>query len=169
MPFHVVFIPGARSNVVYMLEREVQVSDVAAHWSSSNKPWEQWQAIVGSPPADQVVGITLSEAQKLAADLGCEVPMLTEWRSAVGHIPAAAEMGFFGGVWEFVSDATDDGVPLIVGGCWYDDDEVLSDFDSRPPAPLRRQSRFGTVGFRMCKRFAIPEQALLGSSSAAGS
>ena len=58
MPFHVVFIPGAGSNVVYMLEREVQVDDVAAHWSSSDKPWEQWQAIVGSPPADQVVGIT---------------------------------------------------------------------------------------------------------------
>lgn len=169
MPFHVVFIPGAGSNVVYMLEREVRVADVAAHWSSSDRPWKQWEAIVGLPPADQLVGITLADARKLAADMGCELPTLSEWRSAAGGIPAAAEMGFGGGVWEFVDDATDDGVPLIVGGCWYDGDGMSADSSARQPAPIRRQSRFGTIGFRMCKRFAIPEQALLKPPSAAGS
>ena len=58
---------------------------------------------------------------------------------------------------------------MIVGGCWYDDDEALADYASMSPAALRRQSRFGTVGFRMCKRFHIPEQALMGSASPAGS
>jgi hypothetical protein len=184
MMFHLMTMPSSPTNLVYIQEREVQVADIQGLWPQTsasrkrgNQPWRLWSEIVGAPPRNQVVGLTLAEAAELANGLACEIPTLAEWRSAVRQIPDAKAMDFVGGVWELCSDSAGQSAATIAGGCWHDQDaEVLAAGMNSPP---RRsglgggeidESRtgpalFGTIGFRLCKRFSIPSEALAAARS----
>ncbi len=153
---------GSPSNLVYIQEREVQVADIQTLWfgSRADQPWQLWSEIIGSPPRNQVVGLNLAEAGKLANDLGCEIPTLAEWRRAVGQIPNAQAMDFVGGVWELCSDGAEQSAVTIVGGCWHDYDAEVQAAGIRTDESMTGPVRFGTIGFRLCKRFSVPSEAL---------
>ncbi|MCH8964661.1 MAG: protein kinase, partial [Planctomycetes bacterium] len=78
MVFHLLTLPGSPANLVYVQEREVQVSDIETLWSRrrGDQPWRVWSEITGAPPRDQVVGLIVAEAAELARELGCEIPTL---------------------------------------------------------------------------------------------
>lgn len=159
-----VTMPGSSPYVLYVQEREVQVGDLAPLWTRrrADRPWEVWTEIVGAAPAQQAVGLTLPEAQELAQELGCEIPLLSEWQRAATTLQGASGMSFEGGVWEWCSDASADSAPQIIGGCWLDRDPDVS---AVAPAAHSHDSRagptqFGTIGFRLCRRFEVPKEAM---------
>ncbi len=162
MTFHLLTMLGSPANLVYIQEREVQVADIQTLWSSrrGDQPWRLWSEITGPPPRDQVVGLQLSEAAELASDLDCEIPTQAEWRRAVGQIPDAKAMDFVGGVWELCSDGTEQSAVTIVGGCWHDYDAEVQAAGISTDESRTGPARFGTIGFRLCKRFSIPSEAL---------
>jgi formylglycine-generating enzyme required for sulfatase activity len=167
MTFHLLTMPGSPANLVYIQEREVQVADIETSWSHTrvsrrrgDKPWELWSEITGAPPRNQVVGLDLTEAAELANDLGCEIPTLAEWRRAVDQIPDAQDMDFVGGVWELCSDGAEQSAVTIVGGCWHDHDADVQAAGIKTVESTTGPARFGTIGFRLCKRFSVPSEAL---------
>ncbi|MCH8914031.1 MAG: hypothetical protein IIA33_10750, partial [Planctomycetes bacterium] len=169
MMFHLLTMPaaaGSSSNLVYIQEREVQVADIQKLWfaSRADQPWRQWSEITGAPPRNQVVGLNLAEATELANKLGCEIPTLAEWRRAVEQIRDAKAMDFRGGVWELCSDSADQGAVTIVGGCWHDHDAEVQTASSGTVEATTGPARFGTIGFRLCKRFNVPGEALAAAS-----
>ena len=166
MMFHLLTLPGSPANLVYIQEREVQVTDIQALWfgSRADQPWRLWSEITGVPPRNQVVGLNLAEAAELAGELDCEIPTLAEWRRAVGQIPDAKTMDFVGGVWELCSDSAAQGAVTIVGGCWLDHDAEVQAAGIGADESTTGPARFGTIGFRLCKRFSVPGEALAAAS-----
>jgi hypothetical protein len=165
LPFRLVAVPGTDNRVVYMLERELQRDDLG---SAAPGAGSRWETLVGSPPSGQVVGLGFDEARDVARGFGCTLPDLDEWLAAAraaGDTPEQpGAQAFYGGVWEFCDEASPGGGhPLVVGGCWYDFDAQLLEA-GLPRPPIRRLEarleRFGTVGFRLCKRFSVPPEAL---------
>ncbi|MCH8968831.1 MAG: hypothetical protein IIA66_06920 [Planctomycetes bacterium] len=170
MMFHLLTMPGSPANLVYVQEREVQVADIQTLWPHTlsrrrgDQPWRLWSEITGAPPRDQVVGLNLVEAAELANELDCEIPTLAEWRRAVEQIPDAKDMDFVGGVWELCSDSTEQSTVTIVGGCWHDHDADVQAAGIKTVESTTAPARFGTIGFRLCKRFSVPSEALAAAS-----
>ncbi|MCH8964800.1 MAG: hypothetical protein IIB58_07565 [Planctomycetes bacterium] len=171
MMFHLLTMPGSPANLVYVQEREVQVADIETLWPHTrasrrrgDQPWRLWSEITGAPPRNQVVGLNLGEAAELANELGCEIPTLAEWRRAVEQIPDAKDMDFRGGVWELCSNSTQESAATIVGGCWHDDDAEVQAAGIKTIESMTGPARFGTIGFRLCKRFSVPSEALAAAS-----
>jgi len=167
MTFHLLTMPGSPANLVYVQEREVQVADIETLWSRrrSDQPWRVWSEITGSPPRNQVVGLNLAEAADLANELDCEIPTLAEWRRAVEQIRDAKAMDFVGGVWELCSDSAEQSAVTIVGGCWHDHDTEVQAAGVKTNESTTGPARFGTIGFRLCKRFSVPNEALVAASN----
>jgi hypothetical protein len=146
--------------LLYMQEREVQVGDVAPLWARRrpDRPWEVWAQIVGTPPENQIVGLSFQEAAELARELHCELPVLTEWKHAAQSLQLEGPLGFEGGVWEWCGGSTLGSAPLIAGGCWLDRDPRVHETSPQAES-LTGPSHFGTIGFRLCKRFEVPREA----------
>jgi len=168
LPFHLVHISGTPPTLLYIMEREVQIDDVKDQWQQADMPWKMWEH-TDKPPAGQVVGLTLKQAQDFAAQYKCQLPSKQEWLEAarlLGESPEQqkSDLGFYGGVWEFCRDSSPDGKPTIIGGCWLDYELLNAGVplpQDRAEALEDRPELFGTIGFRICLHTNVPSKIVV--------
>ncbi len=78
---------------------------------------------------------------------------------------AGPELKVGDGAPAFSLQAADLSDVTVVGGCWHDYDTEVQAVGIEPRESTAAPARFGTIGFRLCKRFSVPSEALTAAAN----